>query len=42
MKRHLPWIIVAFCGIGLAQAGDFDNILRGLIKQKMQPAASSA
>ncbi len=39
MKRHLPWIIVAFCGIGLAQAGDFDNILRGLIKQKMQPAA---
>jgi len=39
MKRRLPWIIVALCGIGLAQAGDFDKFLKGLIKEKMQPAA---
>lgn len=39
MKRTLPWIIVAVCGIGLAQAGDFDKFLKGLIKEKLQPPA---
>jgi len=39
MKRSLLWIFTALCGIGLAQAGDFDQYLKGLIKQKMQPAA---
>lgn len=39
MKRTFPWIIAALCGIGLAQAGDFDKFLKGLIKEKMQPTA---
>ncbi|MDO9225775.1 MAG: M48 family metalloprotease [Pseudomonadota bacterium] len=39
MKRTLSWIIAALCGIGLAQAGDFDKFLKDLIKEKMQPTA---
>lgn len=37
MKPSIPWIFVALCGIGLAQAGDFDRFLKGLIKEKLQP-----
>jgi predicted Zn-dependent protease len=37
MKHSLPWIIAALCGIGLAQAGDFDKFLKGLVKEKLQP-----
>lgn len=39
MNRILPWTFVALCGIGLAQAGDFDKFLKGLIKDKIAPAA---
>jgi predicted Zn-dependent protease len=37
MKRCLPWIFIALWGVGLAQAGEFDKFLKGLIKEKMQP-----
>ncbi len=39
MNRILSWTFVAFCGIGLAQAGDFDKFLKGLIKDKIAPTA---
>ncbi len=39
MNRILPWTFVALCGIGLAQAGDFDKFLKGLIKDKIVPTA---
>jgi predicted Zn-dependent protease len=44
MKRGLNWLFVALCGvgIGLAQAGDFDKFLKGLIKEKLQPPAAPA
>ncbi len=37
MRRGLPWVIVALCCMGPAQAGDFDTFLKGVIKQKLQP-----
>ncbi len=37
MKRSLPWIFIALWGVGLAQAGEFDKFLKGLIKEKLQP-----
>ena len=37
MKRSLPWIFTALFGMGLAQAGEFDKFLKGLIKEKLQP-----
>jgi len=39
MKRSFPWIFAVLCGIGLAQAGDVDKFLKGLIKEKTQPTA---
>ena len=42
MKHSLPWIILTLCGIGLAQAGDFDKFLKGLIKEKTQQPAAPA
>ena len=38
MKRSLPWIIAALCGIGLAQAGEFDKFLKDLLKEQMKQA----
>lgn len=42
MKRNLPWIFVALCGIGFAQAGDFDKFLKGVIKEQLQGPAQPA
>ncbi len=42
MNRVLPWILFALCGVGLAQAGDFDKFLKGLIKDKIAPAQPAA
>lgn len=39
MKRIVPWTLVALCGAGLAQAGDLDRFLKGLLKEKLQPSA---
>ncbi len=42
MKRSLSWILVALCGIGLAQAGNFDSYFKDLLKKKLQPAQPTA
>ena len=42
MNLKLIGLIAAFCGIGLAQAGDFDKALKDLLKGKLQKPAAPA